>query len=242
MSQAEFLTVFNDLEQTLQNKYDTTETIYDLLEREKNALENNPVKVNWEILDIARRLRNILAHETRTDLPLVATPSQQIIEVLKKVTHAYQHPRTVENFLIEGERERILSFKSTDLLKDALKAIHQKHFSQFPVFAASGYVGLISNDGIANWLADLSEKGSFSVEDLHKVRIAEVLDFEENEDVVIPICKDESLFQILHRFTASKVRVALICHRKNLDIKNPSDIAGIITKSDLGQIVKELRL
>ena len=49
MSQTEFLRVFNDLEQTLQNKYDTTETIYDLLEREKNAVENNPTKANWEI-------------------------------------------------------------------------------------------------------------------------------------------------------------------------------------------------
>ena len=97
MSQEEFLKVFNDLEQTLQNKYDTTETIYDLLEREKNAVENNPTKVNWEILDIARRLRNILAHETRTTLPVVATPSQQIIEDLEKLFLGHIH--TLPNLL-----------------------------------------------------------------------------------------------------------------------------------------------
>lgn len=241
MSQEEFLKVFNDLEQTLQNKYDTMETIYDLLEREKNAIENNPIKANWEILDIARRLRNILAHETKTNLPVVATPSQQIIDVLKRVTYAYQYPKTLADFLIERERESILSFQLQDRLTAVLKAIHEKHFNQFPVFDGDGYVGLISNNGIANWLAHLSEKGSFSGLDLQDVRIAEILPFEENGDTVISLSKESSLSETLHHFTGTKVRVALVCHRKNLSIHSPADIAGIITKSDIGQMVKDLQ-
>ena len=241
MSQEEFLKVFNDLEQTLQNKYDTMETIYDLLEREKNAIENNPTKANWEILDIARRLRNILAHETRTNLPVVATPSQQIIDVLKKVTHAYQYPKTLADFLAERERESILSFQLQARLTDVLKAIHEKHFNQFPVFDGTGYVGLISNNGIANWLAALNERGQFSVLDLQEVRIEEILPFEENGDTVLSLSKETSLSETLHHFTGTKVRVVLVCQRKNLSIQSPADIAGIITKSDIGQMVKDLQ-
>lgn len=241
MSQTEFLKIFNDLEQTLQNKYDSTETIYDLLDREKNALESNPVKANWEILDIARRLRNLLAHETKTNLPVVATPSQQIIDILKKVTHDYQHPKSLADFLAEGQREKIFSFKVTDSLMDVLKVIHQKHFSQFPVFDNKGYVGIISNSGIANWLAALSQKGTFSSEDLHRIKIAEVIPFEENGDAVISLFKETTLHQTLHHFTGTKVRVAIVCHRKNLNIQSAADIAGIITKSDLGQMIKDLQ-
>ena len=240
MSQEEFLKVFNDLEQTLQNKYDTTETIYDLLEREKNAVENNPTKANWEILDIARRLRNILAHETRTNLPVVATPSQQIIDVLKKVTHDYQHPKTLGDFLAEGKREKILSFQLQAPLTDVLKAIHEKHFNQFPVFDETGYVGLISNNGIASWLAALSEQGRSASLDLIGVRISEILPFEENGDTVIRLSKETSLFETLHHFTGSRVRLVLVCQSKDLSIQRPADIAGIITKSDLGQMVKDL--
>lgn len=241
MSQAEFLKIFNDLEQTLQTKYHTTETIYDLLEREKNALENNPVKANWEILDIARRLRNILAHETTTNLPVVATPSQQIIDIVKKVTHDYQHPKNLADFLKERPRESLVAFQSTDSLTSVLKAIHQKHFFQFPVFDDNGYVGLISYNGISNWLAAVSEQGNFSGNELRRVGIQEVLKYEENEDAVIHLYKETSLYHTLHRFTSSKVRVAIVCHRKNLEIKFAADIAGIITKSDIGEMLKDIQ-
>ncbi|MGZ7196586.1 CBS domain-containing protein, partial [Streptococcus pyogenes] len=83
-------------------------------------------------------------------------------------------------------------------LMDVLKVIHQKHFSQFPVFDNKGYVGIISNSGIANWLAALSQKGTFSSEDLHRIKIAEVIPFEENGDAVISLFKETTLHQTLH--------------------------------------------
>lgn len=239
MTQAEFLKAFNDLEQTLQNKYDTTETIYDLLEREKDSIENNPVKMNWEILDIARRLRNILAHETKTNLPEIATPSEQIMDVLKKVTVAYQHPRTVQQFLAGKRRGNILSFQVNDSLRQVLKVIHQKHYSQFPVFDKMGYVGLISNAGITGWLADLSERGHFP--SIDKVKVRDILTHEEHEKGVVKLYKEENLFHLLRKFADSNTRLVLVCQKKNLEIKNPVDIAGIITKSDVVDITEELR-
>lgn len=240
MTQEEFLKVFNDLEQTLQNKYDTTETIYDLLEREKDSLEDNPAKRHWEVLDIARRLRNILAHETKTDIPEIATPSQQIMDTLKKVTADYQHPRTILQFLRGKRRGKILSFQANDAFKQVLKVIHQTHYSQFPVFDKSGYLGLVSNAGITSWLAELSEQTSTwpSMED---VRVRDILNFEEHEKGVVRLFQEENLFYLLRKFADSKTRVILVCQKKNLEIKNPSDIAGIITKSDVVDITEELR-
>ena len=122
-----------------------------------------------------------------------------------------------------------------------MKAIHEKHFNQFPVFDEAGYAGLISNNGIASWLAALSEQGRSAGLDLTGVRISEILPFEENGDTVIRLSKDTSLFETLHHFTGSKVRLVLVCQSKDLSIQRPADIAGIITKSDLGQMVKDLR-
>ena len=42
-------------------------------------------------------------------------------------------------------------------------------------------------------------------------------------------------------FTGSRVRLVLVCQSKDLSIQRPADIADIITKSDLGQMVKDLR-
>lgn len=241
MGQAEFLKVFNDLEQTLQNKYDTTETIYDLLEREKDSLENNPVKMNWEILDIARRLRNILAHETKTNLPEIATPSQQVMDVLKKVTLAYQHPRTIQQFLSGQNRRKILSFQVNESLKQLLRMIHQTHYSQFPIFDQKGYVGLVSNAGITSWLAAMSERDSLSFLQTESVKIWDILHYEEHEKGVVKLHQDDNLFHLLRKFADSKTRVVLICQKKNLEIQTVRDIVGIITRSDVVEITEEIR-
>ena len=86
----------------------------------------------------------------------------------------------------------------------------------------------------------MSEQGQSASLDLTGVRISEIFPFEENGDTVIRLSKDTSLFETLHHFTGSRVRLVLVCQSTDLSIQRSADIAGIITKSDLGQMVKDL--
>lgn len=57
-----------------------------------------------------------------------------------------------------------------------LHIIHEKGHTKFPVYANQTFMGLLTQKGITNWLAENNGEGSFSFND---ILLKDVLPFEE---------------------------------------------------------------
>lgn len=105
----------------------------------------------------------------------------------------------------------IVKLKPTNTLHDAIKKMHQLSISQIPVFSKSEIVGVVSEDGIVNHLADVGEA------ELKKAKLADTM------DPVPPIVDFD---------TPANVLVPLIRYSKCILVSRKSRIVGIITASD----------
>ncbi|MGX7106067.1 CBS domain-containing protein [Globicatella sanguinis] len=236
MSKNEFLALFNELEITLQKVLDSKETMFILLEQAKAQSRINPVSVHWDLLYAARQLRNLLTHQTTTDIPEIAEPSTYLIETLKRIVTQYKSPVSIMEYLKAQKDETIITFKVGESLQRVFTVIKEKHYSQFPVFDDHEYIGLISENGITNWLAEKVSDESMMSEDLVAVKIDEVLKLEEKNHRVTKIYKENNLFQLIELFEKSQSTVILVCEKQNLEMDTPDDIVGILTNSDISLI------
>lgn len=224
------------MEITLQKVLDSKETMFILLEQAKAQSRINPVSVHWDLLYAARQLRNLLTHQTTTDIPEIAEPSTYLIETLKRIVTQYKSPVSIMEYLKAQKDETIITFKVGESLQRVFTVIKEKHYSQFPVFDDHEYIGLISENGITNWLAEKVSDESMMSEDLVAVKIDEVLKLEEKNHRVTKIYKENNLFQLIELFEKSQSTVIFVCEKQNLEMDTPDDIVGILTNSDISLI------
>lgn len=224
------------MEITLQKVLDSKETMFILLEQAKAQSRINPVSVHWDLLYAARQLHNLLTHQTTTDIPEIAEPSTYLIETLKRIVTQYKSPVSIMEYLKAQKDETIITFKVGESLQRVFTVIKEKHYSQFPVFDDHEYIGLISENGITNWLAEKVSDESMMSEDLVAVKIDEVLKLEEKNHRVTKIYKENNLFQLIELFEKSQSTVILVCEKQNLEMDTPDDIVGILTNSDISLI------
>ncbi|MGT2772031.1 CBS domain-containing protein [Streptococcus marimammalium] len=243
METGEFNRLYNELEQLLKNHYDLDKTIQMsyALNRAKQDRKNNPIKNNWETISIIKDLRNIIIHGTNIKIEEVAHPSEHLILILKKIINYYKNPKSIRKFLIEQKNYGVKSFQVNDNLKSVLEFVNRFKYSQFPLFDSENFLGMISDNGITNWLANSLDADSTILENLEDVLLSEIFKFEETQSNVCKIYKEDNIFNLIDIFSKEEVDVVLICEKKNCDIKKTTDIFGIITIFDLKELYKELK-
>ncbi|MEG3311962.1 hypothetical protein [Streptococcus sp. SS-4456] len=204
MNENRFLELFNDLDKVLRKVCQVEDgehaDVGSMLAKAKDLSPVNPVQANWDNLYVARQLRNLMVHERRTGLKEVAQPSQELISVLEKVIAQYQAPLTIETYLQKTQRIKPILFDSRDKLTQALEIVEREHFSKFPIFSGKSYQGLVSDKGLANWLAKASKETGSIREKLEKASLADVLACEEDSIQVLILPTDTSLYQLINHF------------------------------------------
>jgi len=105
----------------------------------------------------------------------------------------------------------IVKLKPTNTLHDAIKKMHELSISQIPIFEKDEVVGMVSEDSIVKYLADVGET------ELKNVKLSDTM------DVVPPIVDFD---------TPANVLVPLIRYSKCILVSKKSKIMGIITASD----------
>ncbi|HFR3774017.1 TPA: hypothetical protein ACHVGQ_000217 [Streptococcus suis] len=237
MNENRFLELFNDLDKVLRKVCQVEDgehaDVGFMLAKAKDLSPVNPVQANWDNLYVARQLRNLMVHERRTGLKEVAQPSQELISVLEKVIAQYQAPMTIETYLEKTQKLKPILFDSRDKLTRALEILDREHVSKFPIFSGKSYQGLVSDKGLANWLAKASKETGSIREKLEKASLADVLACEEDSIQVLILPTDTSLYQLINHFEGRKRTTVLVSRQSNGQLHSPEDIVGIITAQDL---------
>ncbi|HFR3539410.1 TPA: hypothetical protein ACHVCJ_001964 [Streptococcus suis] len=240
MNENRFLELFNDLDKVLRKVCQVEDgehaDVGSMLAKAKDLSPVNPVQANWDNLYVARQLRNLMVHERRTGLKEVAQPSQELISVLEKVIAQYQAPMTIETYLQKTQKIKPILFDSRDKLTQALEIVEREHVSKFPIFSGKSYQGLVSDKGLANWLAKASKETGSIREKLEKASLADVLDCEEDSIQVLILPTDTSLYQLINHFEGRKRTTVLVTRQAGGKIHSPEDLVGIITAQDIAEI------
>ncbi|NIP62024.1 MAG: CBS domain-containing protein [Nitrosopumilaceae archaeon] len=107
--------------------------------------------------------------------------------------------------------KEVVKLKPTATLHDAIKKMHQKSISQIPVFENNEPVGIISEEGIIQHLADVGEA------ELKRAKLADTM---------------EPVPPIVDYNTPANVLAPLIRYSKCILVSKKTKIIGIITASD----------
>lgn len=242
MSQKEFTILFNELEGILKKKYNLKkeDSISKAINMAKNDAKNNPIKNNIEVIEVIRELRNLITHQPNLKITEIADPSAELVLVLRKIVEQYSKPKRIGSYMKENNFKNIVSFSSNDNLKEVLDKVSEFQYSQFPVFDKESYIGMITDNGITNWIANSIDAESNLIENLKDVKIEKIITFEEKQNNVVKIYKEETIFSLISAFEEKEVNTVLICEKKNCIIEKPTDLMGIMTTYDLKDLYKEI--
>lgn len=225
-----FISEFNKLHGALKEKAEKSSDFFTLLK----ILESDPIVSRYkDELHLVRKLRNLLIHEKKNVHYDIAEPSEVIIQQMSHIRQQILQPATAGDFF---SRE-VFSFNMEDSLERLLYFVNQKHLYQFPIFDEDGLAGVLSHNGITNWLAH-----DFSINsiDFSQVTIKDIVGNEDSYYHYEVIPSDKSLFDVEAMFSSNlfvgrSQYVLLIADVE--EIKEWKDLKGIITPWDLPELM-----
>jgi predicted transcriptional regulator len=178
--------------------------------------------------DILRELgdlRNTLVHnETRPDRYL-AVPLPDIVMRIEQIRDDLIHPLLV----IPKFQRQVDIVVSHAFLATALRTMHDGNYSQLPVYDDDIFQGVITENGIARWLARyVSNKDE--IVDLSEVPVRDALRQEEKRPYFLFVSKQTPVDDVVEKFVSNPaLEVVLITENG----KRTEKLLGIITAFDI---------
>jgi len=144
-----FLTAFNRIDHRLRDIVGIKDftPFYRLIDQAKK--KEVLVKKYEDDLRSYADLRNAIVHHRTFIHYVIAEPHTDVVERIEYIDATLARPMLVGQMF----RKRVLVFQESDSLKHVLKVIHQRKYTQFPVYFNKQFRGLITTVGITNWLA-----------------------------------------------------------------------------------------
>ncbi len=177
----EFLDLWADIEKHLRHKYSLPGHIRTMGEIIAETRTRDALVRRYEpALTAFRDLRNAIVHHPyRGDVP-IATPRPDTVDRLRRVHHELLHPAQIGRCL---RAPAVSTAAPDDPLRDALYEMAAHSYSQLPVYEDGRYLGLLTTNAVARWLAtQISDAGEVLVD---QVLVREVLDFVEPTELVV---------------------------------------------------------
>lgn len=229
-----FYIEFNKLHDALKEKTGKDDDFFSLLK----LLEKDIVVGRYkDQLHIIRKLRNLLVHETRTAEYDIATPSEEVIEYIIFVRKQIIQPSSAGDHF----SRKVFCFNIDDSLERLLYFLNKKQLYQFPVFDENGLAGVISHNGITNWLAHNFSNPNL---DFKQVKIRDIVADENSYYHYEVIKPTTSLFDVEQMFSSNlfvgrSQYVILISDKE--EIEEYGDLKGIVTPWDLPEVMTTIQ-
>lgn len=227
----EFIKLFNAIHHALADLLSLNKDtdFKELLEtaRKRHKLDSGLI----EHLELIRKIRNFLVHESLPSIPPAAVPTRWILEKMEEIFHELTSTKRV----IDLWGKTVQCVDVMDKLQTVLELINRFDYSQFPVYEKGAFVGLLTVNGIARWLASrASTKENIS---LARITVKEVLRSEENIENVRFINAEATATEAWAMFANHPVLEALLITRTG---RKDEQLEGIITRSDIVEYLRNL--
>ncbi len=231
----DFMSSFNRIEDFLKDLVDAKYNMafYKLLEE---AMKRDKlVKQFYQELRTMSDLRNIIAHGDPNDP--VALPSESTLERIKFIEGQFTNPIKVK----DAFKKSVNAVDAKDSLAEVLSEIDKYHYSQFPVAKSGKFIGLITENGLTNWLAASVKDDIISIKN---TSVQDVILRDEESDSYSFSLSTDTLYDVIDKFEeirkmGNRTATIIVLNRKVSPV-NIEDIYTILTPWDLDTIYGKL--
>lgn len=169
-------------------------------------------------------LRNVIIHERFGKKKYLSVPIPSIVETLEGIKEQLTNPELV----YPKFRKSVKSFRSDDVLTEVLNVIHRDNYSQFPIYNKDKFIGLLTENGITQWLSQYSEFEDPIIA-LKDETLRNILELEETRNNYKFISCETTILDAENNFINENLLEAqLITHNG----KKSENLIGIITRWD----------
>ena len=236
-----FLAAYNVIERALRRKIgdpggrESFRRLVDILSSRDFAVR----KFREDLVEFAE-LRNAIVHDRMSPEFLIAVPLEETVDKIEKIASAIEEPPLV----YPRFGRKVVCFGPEDEMESVFRTMASTGYTQFPVYDGGTYVGLLTDGGVARWLASTmaaGEAGGGPLDKLKRVKVLEVLKSEKNPDRAKFVSRRATVYEAEHLFAVSgngsKWRTAVLLITENGD---PGEaLLGMITPSDILAYLRE---
>lgn len=223
-----FLTTFNKIDKELKVLIKSKEIGFSKavrILRDTNAIVK---RYSDTLLEFAE-LRNAIVHNTVDADHVIAEPHDSIVAKIVEIEKRISRPEKV----IDLYSRKVFCFQESDPLSNLLAIIREKTLSKFPIYNGSEFKGMITQKGIANWIAHNIEDSCLPAV---KTLLKEVLPFQKDENYKF-ISMHTSVYQAVETFKdqiGKGKRLEALLITKAGD--SSEELLGIITMWDILEV------
>lgn len=232
-----FIDSFNNIEQKLREDIGAYNNVafYELVD--KNAKKNKLIRQFHSELKTMGDLRNFIVHGDI--LSPMAVASEITVKRINFIEKQLTNPMKITDIFSKN----IVGVSEEDSLSDLLNLVEKKRYSQYPVMGKDGLRGLITENGITNWLANNIEKDLISIK---KTIVKDVIANEEERESYNILYSYNTLYDVIDEFekgrnTGKRIFIIIVLNKPQEKI-HLKDMYTIITPWDLDLIYSKLGL
>ncbi|MCJ0914555.1 MULTISPECIES: CBS domain-containing protein [Mammaliicoccus] len=255
--QEAFINTFNELHKVLNEKLKSDFLSADIGKDRKPTYDltfNDCIKTikaykNKKYRDLSRyidelylvnNLRNTIIHDSTNKFYDIAEPSDNTMKIMDVLFKRFVKPISIKNYINEKKAIQPIILYPETRLSEMLNYISKYRISQFPVFNSNELMGMISDNGITNFIANKNETGGILFEE-EKISdlIESNLDLEENKKSYEILYIEDELYQVIDCFAdvESINKYILISKSGNKIFRSKEDLVGIFTPADISEIM-----
>ena len=218
-----FIKIENELGKYLDN-HQKTDNYVDF-SKKLSVARGKSAKINnyFDSLKEFASMRNFFSHSPKRAL---AIPSEETIKEIKQIYENITNAKTA----MDIANRNVIRFSTSDNLFVVLKTIREKKYSQFPVYNSNKeFEGLLTENGITQWLSEKIEDDIISIEETF---LNEILNKDEKKKNYAFINREADIFDIQDMFKKTNTEALFVTHSGN----KQQNILGIITAWDITMI------
>ena len=173
-------------------------------------------------------LRNAIVHGRTDNDYFIAVPNEDVVLNLEKIEQRMFSPESVNSKFVK----KVTVLQSDQSLNDVLKLIRSDGYSRYPVYDGKSFVGLLTTNGLARWLASHVNDGIVD-SNLQTVSISEVLEADHRKEAVAFVTRKALIDDVETMFTNRHPLEAVIItehgrtHETPIGLIGPADIAAL---------------
>lgn len=200
----QFMAAFNEVEdylkRSLYGNQDLSVPFGRMLDEFRVRRPHKLLPRHYNELKVLSDLRNSLTHGRQINGQRLAEPTATGLEAMRHVRDQFLHPPTVLTVL---KQQRPMVVEPTSSVRQVLDQMYEHDFSQVPVYESTTYVGLLTTNTVARWVADQMRTQDGLAED---ASIEAALAFTEGTELVMHEARTVTTTEAVRSFTIAAER------------------------------------
>jgi CBS domain-containing protein len=180
-------------------------------------------------------LRNAIDHNSHHGAYPIAEPIPEIVDEVRRLCKKIKAPPEALAVLPEMD---VCSVRPDEPISAALDYVRQFDFSQLPVYESGRYVGILTTNTIARWLAVQIIDGK----EHRNADVSEVMEFRESSDCALLVDRTltaaDAIYQLAYGNSEGGPVNALIVTQRRLPTDQPIRVIAVYDLPLLGATLK----